>query len=89
MEYQGVRIMGISLSYNRLWKLLIDRGMTKQDLRKITGLSSAPIAKLGKGQNVNTDVLIRICTALDCDLHDIVETVRLEDGSSKKNEFIK
>ena len=74
MEYQGVRIMGISLSYNRLWKLLIDRGMTKQDLRKVTGLSSASIAKLGKGQNVNTDVLVRICNALNCDLHDIVET---------------
>lgn len=81
--------MGVSLSYKQLWKLLIDRGMTKQDLRKTTGLSSASIAKLGKGQNVNTDVLIRICTALDCDLHDIVETVRLEDGFSKKNEFIK
>lgn len=74
MEYQGVTIMGISLSYNRLWKLLIDRGMTKQDLRKVTGLSSASIAKLGKGQNVNTDVLVRICNALNCDLHDIVET---------------
>lgn len=68
--------MDISLSYNLLWKLLIDRGMTKQDLRKVTGLSSASIAKLGKGQNVNTDVLIRICNALDCDLNDIVETVR-------------
>nr|WP_207106260.1 helix-turn-helix transcriptional regulator [Erysipelothrix sp. strain 2 (EsS2-7-Brazil)] len=67
--------MDISLSYNRLWKLLIDRGMTKQDLRKTTGLSSASIAKLGKGQNVNTDVLIRICSALNCNLHDIVETV--------------
>ncbi|MBK2403514.1 XRE family transcriptional regulator [Erysipelothrix sp. strain 2 (EsS2-7-Brazil)] len=65
----------MSLSYNRLWKLLIDRGMTKQDLRKTTGLSSASIAKLGKGQNVNTDVLIRICSALNCNLHDIVETV--------------
>lgn len=73
--------MGISLSYNRLWKLLIDRGMTKQDLRKITGLSSASIAKLGKGQNINTDVLIRICNALDCDLYDIVETVHKENGS--------
>jgi len=84
-----VKNMGVSLSYKQLWKLLIDRGMTKQDLRKMTGLSSASIAKLGKGQNVNTDVLIRICTALDCDLHDIVETVRLEADSSKKNEFIK
>lgn len=61
------------LSYNRLWKLLIDRGMNKQDLRKLTGLSSSSIAKLGKGQNVNTDVLVRICKALDCDLPDIVE----------------
>jgi len=75
MEHQGVKNMGVSLSYNQLWKLLIDRGMTKQDLRKMTGLSSASIAKLGKGQNVNTDVLIRICNALNCDLHDIVETV--------------
>ncbi|MDR5659256.1 helix-turn-helix transcriptional regulator [Serpentinicella sp. ANB-PHB4] len=50
--------------------------MTKQDLLKITGLSSASIAKLGKRQNINTDVLIRICNALDCDLNDIVETVR-------------
>ena len=76
--------MGISLSYNRLWKLLIDRGMTKQDLRKITGLSSALIAKLGKGQNVNTDVLIRICNALNCDLHDIVETVHDENNNGKE-----
>ncbi len=81
MEYKGEIIMNISLSYNRLWKLLIDRGMTKQDLRKITGLSSASIAKLGKGQNINTDVLIRICNALDCDLYDIVETVHKEKGS--------
>jgi len=78
MEHQGVKNMGVSLSYNQLWKLLIDRGMTKQDLRKMTGLSSASIAKLGKGQNVNTDVLIRICNALNCDLHDIVETVHDE-----------
>jgi DNA-binding Xre family transcriptional regulator len=61
------------LSYNRLWKLLIDKGMNKQDLRKLTGLSSTSIAKLGKGENVNTDVLVRICKALDCDLPDIVE----------------
>lgn len=61
------------LSYNRLWKLLIDRGMNKQDLRKLTRLSSTSIAKLGKGENVNTDVLVRICKELDCDLTDIVE----------------
>lgn len=63
-------------SYNNLWKLLIDKNMNKQDLKKMTGISSASIAKLGKGENVTTDVLLRICKALDCDLCDIVETVR-------------
>jgi len=47
--------------------------MNKQDLRKLTKLSSTSIAKLGKGENVNTDVLVRICIALDCDITDIVE----------------
>ena len=53
--------------------MLIDRGMNKQDLRKLTGISSASIAKLGKGENVNTDILVRICKAMDCDISDIVE----------------
>ena len=52
------------ISYNKLWKLLIDKNMNKQDLRKATGISSASVAKLGKGENVTTDVLLRICTAL-------------------------
>ena len=63
-------------SYNRLWKLLIDKNMNKAQLRKLTGISSASIAKLGKGENVTTDILLRICEALDCDLPDIVETVK-------------
>ena len=49
--------------------------MNKQDLRKITGISSASIAKLGKGENVNTEVLLRICKALNCDISDIMEVV--------------
>jgi putative transcriptional regulator len=64
------------ISYDRLWKLLIDKKMNKQDLKKVTGLSSATIAKLGKGANVTTDVLIRICSALDCDIQDVVEVVK-------------
>lgn len=60
-------------SYNPLWKLLIDRNMNKSDLRKLTGISSASIAKLNKGENITTDILLRICEALDCDLTDIVE----------------
>ncbi len=65
-------------SYNRLWKLLIDKGINKQTLREISGVSSTSIAKLGKGGNVNTDVLLRICNALDCDISDIVEIVKDE-----------
>ena len=61
------------LSYNLLWKLLIDKGFSKQKLRELSGLSSASIAKLAKGQNVNTDVLLSICDALECQLSDIVE----------------
>lgn len=64
------------LSYNKLWKLLIDKNMNKQDLKRITGISSASIAKLGKGENITTDVLLKICQALDCALEDIIETVR-------------
>lgn len=62
-------------NYNNLWKLLIDKKMNKQDLRKKTGISSASIAKLGKGENVNTDVLLRICKALNCDISDIMKFV--------------
>ena len=62
-------------SYNPLWKLLIDKGINKAKLREMTKISSASIAKLGKGENVTTDILLRICEALDCDLPDIVEIV--------------
>ncbi|NCB42177.1 MAG: XRE family transcriptional regulator [Clostridia bacterium] len=60
-------------SYNKLWKLLIDRNMNKQDLKRISGISSASVAKLGKGANITTDILLNICEALDCDISDIME----------------
>lgn len=63
------------ISYNKLWKLLIDKNMNKQDLREASGISSASVAKLGKGDNITTEVLLRICTALDCDISDIMEVV--------------
>lgn len=63
------------LSYNKLWKLLIDKDMNKQDLIKLTGLSSSSIAKLSKGKNVNTSTLIRICETLNCDLSEIVSII--------------
>lgn len=69
------------ISYNKLWKLLIDKGMNKSDLRNQANLSSGTIAKLGKNENVTTDVLIRICCALGCDLSDIMELQLVEDKS--------
>ena len=63
------------ISYNKLWKMLIDKEMKKSDLKEKAGISSASIAKLGKGDNITTDVLLRICEAMDCHLDDIMETV--------------
>jgi putative transcriptional regulator len=63
------------ISYNPLWKMLIDKGMNKKDLREKSGISTASIAKLGKGENITTDVLLRICEALDCNINDIMETL--------------
>ena len=63
----------MALIYNKLWKLLIDKDLKKNDLQQMTGLSKSTIAKLSKGENVNTEVLERICKALNCNLEDIVE----------------
>ncbi|QKN23214.1 helix-turn-helix domain-containing protein [Caproicibacterium lactatifermentans] len=63
------------ISYNKLWKMLIDKNMKKSDLKEKTGISSASIAKLGKGENITTDVLLKICEAMDCHLDDIMETM--------------
>ena len=61
------------ISYNKLWKMLIDKGMNKHNLKELSGVSSASIAKLGKGDNITTDVLIKICESLDCTLEDIMD----------------
>ena len=65
----------MAVSYNGLWKLLIDKNMKKSDLKEKAGISSASLAKLGKGDNITTDVLLRICEAMNCHLEDIMETV--------------
>ena len=69
------------MNYNKLWKLLIDRNMMKKDLKEMACLSSNAIAKMGKGGDVSTQILCKICDALDCNLEDIVEL-----DSPKKNE---
>ncbi|MDR1001802.1 MAG: helix-turn-helix transcriptional regulator [Oscillospiraceae bacterium] len=63
----------MAFSYNKLWKLLIDKGMNKRDLKSLSGVSTTSIAKLGKGENITTDVLDKICKALDCDIAEIME----------------
>lgn len=65
----------MSLSYKKLWKLLIDRDMKKKDLQAAAGVSSACITKLAKNENVSTETLEKICKALHCDISDIMEMV--------------
>lgn len=62
-------------SYKRLWKLLIDKDLKKKDLCATAGVSHTSLAKLGKSENVNVDILIKICCALKCDIEDIMEIV--------------
>lgn len=66
----------LSISYNKLWKLLIDRGMKKKDLQQVSGVSAASIAKLGRNGNVTTEVLLKVCKALECNISDIMEIVK-------------
>ena len=73
-------------NYNRLWKLLIDRGIRKQELQKISEVSAASIAKMGRCENVTTDVLLRICEALDCRVEDIMERVPNKEITNWKDE---
>lgn len=66
----------MKIIYNKLWKSLIDKDMKRKDLQDAVGISSASVAKLGKGENITTDVLLKICSALDCTLEDIMETIK-------------
>ena len=67
------------VSYKKLWKLLIDIEINKRQLAEMANISGSTLTKLSKGESVNTEILVRICTALDCDLHDIVEIVPDKD----------
>lgn len=67
--------MKMSVSYKKLWKILIDMDMKKKDLQQAAGVSSALIAKMGRNENVSTDSLVKICTALKCDIGDIMEII--------------
>lgn len=72
----------MKISYKKLWKLLIDKEMKKKDLAMLSGVSSTSLAKMGRSENVNTDILVKICEALDCDLKDIAEIVDDSEGEN-------
>ncbi len=69
----------MAVSYNKLWKLLIDKNMKKKELGEAAGISNSLIAKLGKNENVTVEVLVRICSALDCKVEDIMELIPEEN----------
>ena len=76
----------MKVSYKRLWKLLIDKEINKRALAQKAKISGSTLTKLSKGENVNMEVLVRICTALECDLPDIVELVPAEEKNRKASE---
>lgn len=69
----------MAISYNKLWKLLIDRNMTKTELRKKAGLTTNVIAKMGKNQSVQLETLYKICEVLECNLDDVSEVISDEN----------
>jgi DNA-binding Xre family transcriptional regulator len=66
----------MSASYKKLWKLLIDKEMKKEDLRVKAGITTTAMAKLGRNETVHMDILLKICQALDCGIEDILEIVK-------------
>ncbi len=74
----------MAISYNKLWKLLIDKNMTKTQLRKRAGLTTNVIAKMGKNQSVQVESLYKICEVLDCSIDDISEVIPEQENTSEE-----
>lgn len=68
-------VVPVAVSYKKLWKLLIDRDMKKKDLLAAAGISQSSLSKMKKNENVNMDIVVKVCKALNCDICDIVEIV--------------
>ncbi len=68
----------MTLNYNKLWKLLIDKGMTKTEMRLKADISTTTLAKLGKNETVSMEVLLKICKVLDCNVGDIMDVINEE-----------
>ncbi len=76
----------MQVSYKKLWKLLIDKDYKKKDLELLAGISNYTISKMNRGENVTTDILGRICEALNCNIEDIMEFVHPTETGVKPNE---
>lgn len=74
----------MKISYNKLWHLLIDLNIKIQDLKKVSGISTASIARLGRGENLQTDVLLKICKVLNVGINDIMVTVEGDGNEAKE-----
>ena len=74
----------MALSYNKLWKLLIDKGMTKTEMRLKADIFTTTLAKLGKNETVSMEVLLRICKVLECNVGDIMDVINEEAGNGDK-----
>lgn len=74
----------MAVSYNKLWKLLIDKGMTKTQMRLQADISTTTLAKLGKNETVSMDVLLKICKLLDCNVGDIMDVINEEASNGDK-----
>ena len=79
-------VNAMSVSYKKLWKILIDKDMKKQDLQKAAGVSWGVITKLSKGATVSLEVLIKICKVLDCDIGDIMEVLPDDEDGNDTND---
>lgn len=73
----------MAVSYNKLWKLLIDKEMSRTQMRLKAGISTKQLAKLGKNENVNTEILVKICTALNCGIADIMDITDKNNGKGE------
>ena len=77
----------LEISYNKLWKLLIDKGLNKTQLGEVSGISSSTISKMGKNEQISMDSMLKICKVLDCDIGDIVEIKEAGKGVQESKEI--
>ena len=82
-SYIGMEEIFMAVSYKKLWKLLIDKDMKKKDLCAKAGISPASVTKMGRNGHVTTEILLKICTALDCQIEDIMEIIPDQKEVSK------